>query len=572
MKQYCEIQAPALMLGVEEDRLPGGELVCLEQSGGDASGPLRALLDNSPDAIYFKDRNSRFVHFSKFFSQLLGVDDPEAIRGKTDFDLFTEEHARPAFEDEQEIIRTGEPIVGKLEKETHRDGRISWVLTTKMPWRDANGDIIGIFGISKDVTALKQTEDKLANERELFHTLLDHIPDRIYFKDRQSRFVRFSKSFEACHNISSEEIIGKTDADLFTEEHARLALEDEQAILRTGKPLIGKMEKETHPDGHVTWALTSKMPWRDAGGNIIGTFGISKDVTALKLAEAELESAHQRLVETSRLAGMAEVASDVLHNVGNTLNSINVSCSLVIDAIKRLNFSNLARIPALLQENAGRLDEFLTTDPRGKHLPQYLAGIHEKFEEQKGFFLLELGQLREHIDHIDQIVAMQQSYAKVAGVQEAVDIARLVEDAIQINAAALQRHTIQYRRDLEPLPPILVDKHKVLQVLINLIRNAKYALSESQCPQKLLTLRARRAAEGQVEIQVIDNGVGIPAENLTRIFAHGFTTRRNGHGFGLHSGALAARELGGALSAQSDGPGHGATFTLTLPFRSPAAG
>jgi PAS domain S-box-containing protein len=566
------MEDPASVLGVDENRLPGGELFALGQNGGDANEPLRTLLENSPDAIYFKDRSSRFVHFSRFFSQLLGVDDPEALRGKTDFDLFTEEHARPAFDDEQEIIRTGNPIVGKLEKETHRDGRISWALTSKMPWRDANGDIIGIFGISKDVTTLKQAEDKLANERELLRTLLDHIPDRIYFKDRQSRLVHFSKSFMAFHNISSEELRGKTDADLFSEEHARLALEDEQAILRTGKPIIGKMEKETYANGHVTWALTSKMPWRDAQGNTIGTFGISKDVTALKAAEAELENAHQRLVETSRLAGMAEVASDVLHNVGNTLNSVNVSCSLVIDAIKRLNFDNLARIPSMLEENAGRLEEFLTTDARGKHIPQYLAAIHDKFEEQKGGFLLELGQLREHIEHINQIVAMEQSYAKVAGVQEVVDITQLVEDAIQINAAALQRHTIQYRRDFGPVPPILVDKHKVLQILINVIRNAKYALSESQCPQKLLTLRVRRAADGQVEIQVIDNGVGIPAENLTRIFAHGFTTRRDGHGFGLHSGALAARELGGSLSAQSDGPGHGATFTLSLPFKSPTAG
>jgi PAS domain S-box-containing protein len=569
MERHCAMPAQAPLPGVEEDQSAGGDAVRPGRKEPDAQDLLRVLLEHSPDAIYFKDRNSRFVHFSNFFCQFLGVYDSETLRGKTDFDLFTEEHARPAFEDEQEIIRTGKAIVGKLEKETRRDGRVSWALTNKMPWRDANGDIIGIFGISKDVTRLKLAEDKLANERGLLRTLLDHTPDRIYFKDTQSRFVHFSKSFETFHGISAEAIVGKTDADLFAEEHARLALEDERAILRTGRPLIGKMEKETYANGQVTWALSSKMPWRDAQGSIIGTFGISKDVTALKRAEAELEATHQRLVQTSRLAGMAEVATDVLHNVGNTLNSINVSCGLVIDAIKQLNFDNLARIPAMLEENAGRLQEFLTTDPRGKHIPEYLTAIHEEFEEQKSLFLLELGQLRQNIEHVNQIVAMQQSYANVAGVLEPVDIAQLVEDAIHINAAALQRHTIQYRREIEPAPPILVDKHKVLQILINIIRNAKYALSESERPQKLLTLRVRRASESQVEIQVTDNGVGIPQENLTRIFAHGFTTRRNGHGFGLHSGALAARELGGALTAQSDGPGHGATFTLTLPVKTP---
>lgn len=431
------------------------------------------------------------------------------------------------------------------------------------------GGLSGAFAISKNVTALDQAEEKPTDERELLRTLLDNIPDRIYFKDRQSRFVHLSKSFGVFHGMSPESIVGETDADLFAEQHARPALEDEQAILRTGKPIIEKIEKETHPDGHVTWALTSKMPWRDAAGEIIGTFGISKDVTALKLTEGELEKAHQRLVETSRLAGMAEVATDVLHNVGNALNSINVSCSVVIDAIKLLSFQNLARIPPLLRENAGRLDDFLTTDPRGKHIPEYLAGVHENFDAQKSSLLRELGQLREHVDHVNQIVARQQSYAQVIGVQEPAEISQLIEDAIQINAAALERHTIEYRHDIEPLPQFLVDKHKVLQILINLIRNAKYALSESQSPRKLLTLRVRRTADGQAEIQVIDNGIGIAAENLTRLFAQGFTTRRNGHGFGLHSGALAAHELGGSLRAQSDGLGHGATFTLTLPFRSP---
>ncbi len=407
-----------------------------------------------------------------------------------------------------------------------------------------------------------------ADARDVLQALLATACDAIYFKDRQSRFVHFSKSCGWHLGVDDVEAIrGKTDFDFFTEDHAQAAFDDEQEILRTGKPLIAKVERETYGDGRVTWALTSKMPWRDACGKVIGTFGISKDVTALKRTEAELKTTHQRLVEASRVAGMAEVASDVLHNVGNALNSVNVSCSLVIDTLKRLDFSNLARVPGLLRENAGHLEEFLSTDPRGKCIPAYLTGVQEKFHTQKGFLLKELGQLREHIDHINQIIAMQQSYARVAGVQEPVDVAQLVEDAIQINAAALQRHTIQYQREIEALPPLTADKHKVLQILINLMRNAKYALSESKSSPRVLTVRVRRAASEGVEIQVIDNGIGIAPENLTRIFAHGFTTRRNGHGFGLHSSSLAARDLGGSLKAESDGPGHGATFTLSLPFR-----
>jgi signal transduction histidine kinase len=312
------------------------------------------------------------------------------------------------------------------------------------------------------------------------------------------------------------------------------------------------------------------LPWRDKDGNIIGTFGISKDFSALKKAEVELEAAHERLVETSRLAGMAEVATDVLHNVGNVLNSVNVSCSLAVDRVKASKAASLFKVSALLEENRGRLGEFLLNDPRGQQIPGFLAALAEHFTGEQSALLQELDQLRENIAHIKQIVAMQQSYAKVAGVTESVSAAQLVEDALHINGSAMARHTVKVRREFEESPPIVTDKHRVLQILVNLISNAKYALDDSGRPDRLMTLRIGGDGDGHAKIQVSDNGVGIPPENLTRIFAHGFTTRRNGHGFGLHSSALAVRELGGSIQAQSEGLGKGATFTLLLPHNPPA--
>ncbi len=542
-----------------------------EAALADASSLLETLLGYCPDAIYFKDRQSRFVRYSKAFEQLFKVADVTSLQGKTDFDFFTEEHARPAYEDEQEIIRTGQPLIGKLEKETHADGRITWCLTTKMPWRDKDGETIGTFGISKDVTAIKEAEDKLAREQELLRTLLENSPDLIYFKDRESRFMHFSKALCDHFRITdSELLIGKSDFDFFAEAHARPAYEDEQEIIRTGKPIIGKLEEETHPDGRVTWCLTTKMPWRDKDGNIIGTFGLSKDFTSLKKVEAELEAAHKRLIETSRLAGMAEVATDVLHNVGNVLNSVNVSCSLAIDRVKTSKADSLCKVSALLEENRARLGEFLANDPRGQRIPSYLAALAEHFTGEQSFMLQELEQLHEHIEHIKQIVAMQQSYAKIAGVTETVSATQLVEDALHINGAALVRHSVQVRREFEETPPITTDKHRVLQILVNLIRNAKYALDDSGRPDRWMTLKVGGDGDGHVKIQVSDNGVGIPPENLTRIFGHGFTTRHNGHGFGLHSSALAVRELGGSIEAHSEGSGKGATFTLLLPHNPPA--
>jgi C4-dicarboxylate-specific signal transduction histidine kinase len=226
-------------------------------------------------------------------------------------------------------------------------------------------------------------------------------------------------------------------------------------------------------------------------------------------------------------------------------------------------------VSALLRENSERLTEAFSHDSRLQQLPDYVAVLAEHLESEQATLGKELEQLLKHIDHIKQIVAMQQSYAKVAGVMEEVNATQLVEDALQINGAALTRHDVHVRREFEVTGPITTEKHKVLQILVNLIRNAKYAMDEARCEDKLLTVKVTPASSGSVKIQVMDNGIGIPPENLTRIFAHGFTTRRDGHGFGLHSSALAVRELGGSLQAHSDGPGAGATFTLLLPHQPP---
>ena len=245
---------------------------------------LRTLLDQSPDDIYFKDTQSRFIKASKAHARQFGAASPEELVGKTDFDFFTEAHARPAFEDEQEIIRTGVPMIGKVEKEVWQDGRgDTWVLTSKMPFRDKDGQIIGTFGVSKDITALKQIETALTHERDLWRALLDNLPDKIYFKDLQSRFVKASKAMAIQFGVeSSEAMVGKTDFDFFADAHARTAFEDEQKIIRTGQPMIDQEEREVWNDGRVTWVSSTKLPWLDDQGKIIGIMGISRDITERK--------------------------------------------------------------------------------------------------------------------------------------------------------------------------------------------------------------------------------------------------------------------------------------------------
>jgi signal transduction histidine kinase len=223
---------------------------------------------------------------------------------------------------------------------------------------------------------------------------------------------------------------------------------------------------------------------------------------------------------------------------------------------------------ALLQQHQADLGTFVSTDQRGKHLPDYLAQLSSHLTVDQQTTLQELESLRKNIDHIKDIVAMQQSYSKLVGVPESVVVASLVEDALRMTAGALTRAGLSLQCRFDDTPPIMVDKHKVLQILINLLRNAKHACEASGKPDRQIVVSIAKHA-GSVQIAVSDNGVGIVAEHMTRVFSHGFTTKKNGHGFGLHSGALAARELGGALRVVSGGAGQGATFTLELPMQSP---
>jgi signal transduction histidine kinase len=290
-----------------------------------------------------------------------------------------------------------------------------------------------------------------------------------------------------------------------------------------------------------------------------------RDISVRKESAEELERVHKLLMTASRQAGMAEVATNVLHNVGNILNSVNISASLVTERIKQSKAPGVSRLAALLHEKGSAAGEFISHDERGRRIPEYLSSLGEQLMSDQKMALEELASLRDNLEHIKDTVAMQQNYAKLCGVTETIAVVDLVEDSLRLNAGAFVRHGVTLRREFSEVPPITVDKHKVLQILVNLVRNAKYACDESGRSDKLLTLRVEKAPAG-VRICVIDNGVGIPAENMSRLFTHGFTTRASGHGFGLHSGALAAQELGGSLRVESDGPGCGATFILELPL------
>ncbi|TYK58004.1 DAHL domain-containing protein [Pseudomonas synxantha] len=280
----------------------------------------------------------------------------------------------------------------------------------------------------------------------------------------------------------------------------------------------------------------------------------------------QLKDAQSELLDSARQAGMAEIATNVLHNVGNVLNSVNISAELVSRKLRGSKALGLGKAMQLINAHQGDLGSFFTEDEKGKLLPGYLNQLVEAIAVEQQGMSDELAQLSKSIDHIKDIVSTQQSYAGAATLLEPINIGALMDDALRMNAGALSRHHVTVVKEYAQVPQILGDKHRLLLIMVNLISNAKYAMSNLSERQRQITLKVEAQGEDTLKISVKDDGEGIPPENMTRIFTHGFTTRKEGHGFGLHSCALAAVQMHGQLSAHSDGPGLGAVFTLTIPL------
>jgi PAS domain S-box-containing protein len=421
--------------------------------------------------------------------------------------------------------------------------------------------------LRSEVVERRQAEQQSLRAKAFLNSVLESLPVGVFMKNAgDRRIILWNKANEDIHGISAGEIVGKNDSDLFSKADADYFFAKDTEVLEQRG--IVEIPVETIQTKHrgARMLHTHKLPLLGPDGKPEYLLGISEDITERKRAEAELDNTRNELLDVSRRAGMAEVATGVLHNVGNVLNSVNVSATLMGDRLRKSKTGGFAKVAGLLKEEAGDLPGFFARDARAAQLPGYLEQFAGYLAGEQQALLGEVDNLRKNIEHIKDIVAMQQSYAKVSGLTEMISPAELFEDALRLNANSMDRHAIAVAKDFAELPPLAVDKHKVLQILVNFLRNAKHACDDSGGVDKRITLRLQRR-NGCVQFAVTDNGVGIPAENLDRVFNHGFTTRKDGHGFGLHSGANAAREMGGSIAVHSAGPGQGATFTLELPIQ-----
>jgi signal transduction histidine kinase len=430
----------------------------------------------------------------------------------------------------------------------------------------------GVAVMSRRSAAEKSAAESVARERDKLDSLVHAVEGVVWESGTDPA---------TCAYVSShaEELLGwpvvqwEQNPGLWQQhlhvEDREWAVARRQSAVEEGVPYVMEYRMLDHA-GEAIWVRERGSVHQGTDGAVLR--GVMSGISLEKQQAGELERIQRQLVEASRQAGMAEVATGVLHNVGNILNGVNISSNLITEAVRQSSLPHLKGVAEVLTTQAD-FPAFMA-GPRGAAVPGFLGELHGKLEREQNIVNREVQTLRSSVEHIKDIVMMQQSYARMGGRSEPLDLAQLMDDALHINEAGLSRHHVQVIKDYQLAPPVQAERNKVLQILVNLIRNAKHALDDCHQGERIVTISIANGTDGLVNLTVADNGVGISAENMTRLFSYGFTTRRGGHGFGLHSSVNTAREMGGGLTASSAGVGLGAAFVLSIPASSakPAVG
>ena len=487
---------------------------------------LHALLDNVPDSIYFKDRESRFVRVSSSLVRKFGLTDQQAVIGKSDADFFSEEHARQAKEDEQRVIRTGLPLLGTTERETWFDAPDTWCITTKLPLHDKDGKTIGTFGISTDVTDRKRAEDALARERDMLRTLMDHLPDLIFVKDTEGRFVTANTAIVSVLGAESlQDVIGKTDADFAPADLAEHYAQDDQRVIRSGEPLIDSEESVVGPDGKEVCLLTTKVPLHDAGGQVTGLVGIGRNITKRKLAEEALRKAKEAADSANR--AKSDFLANMSHEIRTPMNGV------------------LGMIGLLLQtEMTDQQREFAQT------------------VDDSANALLTL------INDILDISRLEEGKIELESTDFAFD--QTIKQVLSLLDARAREKDIEIRAETSPDLPrwLRADSGRLRQILFNLVGNAIKFTRDGH-----ITIAASHrmidARSLELRCEVRDTGIGIAPEDGHKLFsrfsqADASTARRfGGSGLGLAICKQLVELMGGDIGVDSV-PCEGSTFWFTI--------
>ena len=525
---------------------------------------LHTLLENIPDRIYFKDRQSRFIRINRALTQLFGLQRPEEAYGKTDADFYGTEHAGEALQDEIHVMQTGEPIMNKVEYENLADGRRSWSLTTKLPLRDRKGRIAGTCGISREISELKVMEEQLATERNLLRAVIDNLPDLVFLKDVEGRYLLDNVAHLRWLGASDmSEVRGRTLFDFVPDDVAAALHQDDLAVCEAGVPKLNQEEHVIDPLGNLRWRLTSKIPWLDDGGKAVGLVCISRDITDRKMAEEQLKTAN------SELAANKEELLNAVQNLQQAHNELRDVQLQLIEAEKMKSIGRLAAGVAHEVKNPLAIlkmgIEFLSTQKNeDEHTPTILKEMADALDRADGV-------IRGLLDF---------SAPKQLEVKRE-DLNAIINAALKLVRGEM-KGAFEIERDLTPnLPLVKLDAGKISQVFINLFTNALHAMGEGgilsvRTYAKQLTgvganvsdsrSESFRVGQNIVVAEIDDTGCGIPEEKLAKIFEPFFTTKPTGRGTGLglsvvktiidlHGGTIDIRNL------------HDAGVRVTLMFQ-----
>jgi PAS domain S-box-containing protein len=481
---------------------------------------LRTLLDQSPDEIYFKDAQSRFIKSSKAHARQFGVADPEAMVGKTDFDFFTEEHARPAFEDEQEIIRTGVPLVGKVEKEVWLDGQETWVFTSKMPFRNNDGQIVGTFGVSKDITAMKLAEERL---RQLSQAV-EQSPACVVVTDPAGNITYVNPKFTAITGYTFAEVLGKNSRILKSGETSAAAYTELWQTITAGQEWHGEFHNKKK-NGELYWESASISPIFDAAGKITSFLAVKEDITAHKSME-------EKLFQAQKLETVGKLAGGIAHEFNSILTAIIGQSELLI-----------ADLPA--------------GDPLAKNATE----------------------IRSAADRAASLTRQLLAYGRKQFLQpEALDLNRVLASMDGMLRQLMGGETVAV--NLLPaagLHLVKADAGQIEQVITNLAFNARDAMPNGgrlTLETANVTFDAESVGRDHPELKpgnyallaITDTGTGMSPEIKARVFEPFFTTKGVGQGTGLGLSTCYGiiKQSGGHISVYSE-PGRGTTFKIYLP-------
>ena len=493
---------------------------------------LQALLDSIPDTIYFKDTESKFTRVNKAKSLEVGVENPDELVGKSDFDFFSEEESRPRYEDEQRIIKTGVPLINKIEHALDHEGHDHWISTTKCAIRDKDGNIMGLVGISRDITDTKKALVAMEREKEFLQALMDHIQHTIYFKDTECRFTKINKAQARMIGVEKpEDAIGKTDLDFFNTEHAKAAYDDEKEIMRSGIPVVDKVEKLKGAAGEFRWVTATKYPVRDSKGIVTGIVGMSVDITEKVLYEQKLKEAKEKAEESDRLK--TAFLSNMSHEIRTPMNGI-------------IGFSNLLRDPQLSEADR---NEFLNhINNCGNQLLALIDDIIDISKIEAGQIKIQIGET--HVNNIQNEIQNTFNTSKNAEGKSHIELickSPLDDDSMVV----------------------YTDPFRLRQVLSNLIGNAIKFTSEGSVEFGYTILKS-----DYIQFYVKDSGIGIPKDKQQVIFERfgqvldpkTIAMNKKGTGLGLAISANLVKILGGELWVESE-VGKGATFFFTIPYK-----